>query len=557
MNKYHKLYKALLGKPLSRREFFTRLGLGAAFGTNLMLGSDALAKNFSFKQRQRSRQGQRMHNRAATKAYKSSRTKHINNGEEKDFNFLFNYSKSLPHNSTTGEVDTKVYERYLNALEKRDFLALENIATGFRPLENPQAGLVLPLDGMDHQTMKIPPAPRVDSAENSAEMIELYWQALCRDIPFSDYETDTTVGKAIDELNTIGGYTGPTLGGQVTPKSVFRGSYAGDLAGPYISQFLLQDISFGSHLIQQKLSRIYPAGSDSMKTFDDWLFVQQGNNFKNDPTYDSTARYIRNGRDLASYVYEDELFQPYLNATAWMLDKEVRFDSGNPYHRLSATSGYITFGPKRILVMVCEVALLALQAMFFQKWMVHRRQRPEEFGGRIHQHVSGSMNYPMIHDDVLNSNALADVFSDNGTYFLPQVYREGSPTHPSYGAGHATVAGACVTILKAFFDESYPVDDPVVANADGTALENYTAGDRNLLTVGGELNKLAANIAIGRNWAGIHWRSDYVESLKLGERVAIRMLRMQAMQYPERHTFNFHRFDGSHVSIEGRGFAKT
>jgi hypothetical protein len=35
---------------------------------------------------------------------------------------------------------------------------------------------------------------------------------------------------------------------------------------------------------------------------------------------------------------------------------------------------------------------------------------------------------------------------------LPMAFQEGSPMHPSYGAGHATVAGACVTILKAFFD---------------------------------------------------------------------------------------------------------
>lgn len=41
-----------------------------------------------------------------------------------------------------------------------------------------------------------------------------------------------------------------------------------------------------------------------------------------------------------------------------------------------------------------------------------------------------------------------------GTYFLPMAFPEGSPTHPSYGSGHATVAGACTTILKAFFDES-------------------------------------------------------------------------------------------------------
>ncbi len=33
---------------------------------------------------------------------------------------------------------------------------------------------------------------------------------------------------------------------------------------------------------------------------------------------------------------------------------------------------------------------------------------------------------------------------------LPMAFQEGSPMHPSYGAGHATVAGACVTILKAY-----------------------------------------------------------------------------------------------------------
>ena len=37
---------------------------------------------------------------------------------------------------------------------------------------------------------------------------------------------------------------------------------------------------------------------------------------------------------------------------------------------------------------------------------------------------------------------------------LPVAFQEGSPMHPAYGAGHATVAGACVTILKAFFDTS-------------------------------------------------------------------------------------------------------
>ena len=38
--------------------------------------------------------------------------------------------------------------------------------------------------------------------------------------------------------------------------------------------------------------------------------------------------------------------------------------------------------------------------------------------------------------------------------------------HLAYGAGHGTVAGACVKILKAWFDENAVIADPVQANVD-------------------------------------------------------------------------------------------
>ena len=105
----------------------------------------------------------------------------------------------------------------------------------------------------------------------------------------------------------------------------------------------------------------------------------------------------------------------------------------------------------------------------------------------------------------------------NGTYFLPMAFPEGSPMHPAYGAGHATVAGACVTILKAFFDTSCvlaenggtvsfkrqgagdvpvlfrapPIVSPAPANA---TLVASTPAD--FLTLEGELNKLAANLSL-------------------------------------------------------------
>ena len=36
------------------------------------------------------------------------------------------------------------------------------------------------------------------------------------------------------------------------------------------------------------------------------------------------------------------------------------------------------------------------------------------------------------------------------TYLLGLTYPEGSPLHPSYPSGHATLAGACITVIKAF-----------------------------------------------------------------------------------------------------------
>src|SRR5204863_3707281 len=118
---------------------------------------------------------------------------------------------------------------------------------------------------------------------------------------------------------------------------------------------------------------------------------------------------------------------------------------------------------------------------------------------------------------------------------------------PSCAAGHATVAGACITILKAWFPESYVIQNPVVAAPDGLSLLPYSGPP---LTVGGELNKLASNIATGRNIAGAHWRSDAAESLKLGEAMAISVLRDQRLTYNEEFAgFSLTKFDGTQITV--------
>jgi hypothetical protein len=112
------------------------------------------------------------------------------------------------------------------------------------------------------------------------------------------------------------------------------------------------------------------------------------------------------------------------------------------------------------------------------------------------------------------------------------------------------VAGASATILKALFDDTYVIPNPVVPSPDGQTLLPYTGPDAGSLTVGGELNKMAANIAMARNFAGIHWRTDYASSLGLGEDVAIRMLMDMKLTYNEDFQgFTFTKFDGSRITV--------
>jgi PAP2 superfamily len=130
------------------------------------------------------------------------------------------------------------------------------------------------------------------------------------------------------------------------------------------------------------------------------------------------------------------------------------------------------------------------------------------------------------------------------------VYPEASPLHPSYPSGHATIAGACVTIFKAWFDESFVIQNPVIPNATGTVLIDYVAPPGEpALTVGNELDKLASNIAIGRNIAGVHYRSDYLQGLLLGEQVAIGLLEEQKATYNENFSFTLRRFNGTAITI--------
>jgi len=73
-------------------------------------------------------------------------------------------------------------------------------------------------------------------------------------------------------------------------------------------------------------------------------------------------------------------------------------------------------------------------------------------------------------------------------------------------------------------------------------------------TIGAELDKLAFNVAMGRDWAGIHYRSDAEQGIKLGEDVAISILQDLVQTFTEDFAgFEFTRVDGGYVRITPNG----
>jgi len=482
---------------------------------------------------------------AAKMARERTLVTQIGNGDDDLYpNKIGSYSKALPHNNL-GEVDLAAYQTLVNARESFDPGNWENVILGLgRKLTSPQAGLAMDLEGPDSHHVKLPPAPAFASAEEAGEEVELYWKALARDVPFSEYATSPLIARACADISKLSDFRGPKKNGAVTPETIFRVDFAGDLEGPWVSQFLLQDFYMGANFVSQKMKTSL-AGVDYMTSYQDWLDVQNGLDPAANIRHDPVPRYMHSLRDAGEWVHVDALYQAYLHACLILLGQGTPIDPGLPLYDSKVQAGFAQCGGPHILSLVTEVATRALKAVWYQKWFVHHRLRPEEYGGHVHNHMTHAANYD-LHPDVVNSKAVQETFSKYGTYLLPMAFPEGSPTHPSYGSGHSTVAGACITALKAFFDETAIVKNPVVANSDGTALVPYQGPP---LTVLGELNKVALNVALGRNAAGVHWRTDAVNSMILGEEITIGILQEQKVTYNDNVEMSLTKLDGTKITI--------
>jgi hypothetical protein len=589
---------------------------------------------------------------------------HNSNGDEQAFadrSFIGSFNKGLPRQSGGGAgseflpVDDE-FLRFRRSTHTSNFFAgpdvpqlgpyngtwrVANNDTGLRGWEAPESGQTLEPHGPDSHSVTMAAAPQLESDQLAFEIAEVYWLALLRDVPLTEFNdnpqgltsgcgasNDATIADAVADLNAmayaIGGFKEAAAeaagiysrsrqtdeNGALTPGNIFRGATPGDLRGPYLSQFMLLGapqpaggaqaasipairsgkIGYGAQTISQKFQP-HLACLDHMTDRQSFLDVQEGARVGGN-LFESGARFITTPRDMATYVHYDALYQAYLNACLMLLGFRAPVDPGIAAHNnlnapvgsdlRNVTEGFALFGGPHVLNLVTEVATRALKAVRYQKFNVHCRLRPEAVGGVIEFNPHGvgaalqgklSANlqtrvraWNRFQNSQANFNQRTGLDAtkvtgagivDEESLLLPMAFSEGSPMHPAYGAGHATVAGACVTMLKAFFDtdavfvrDRQPAPDAIriipradyeadttrykpisyVASANGASLTQFNLDEP--LTVGDELNKLAANISIARNMAGVHFYTDYIDSLIMGEEVAIRTLSESFSAFP-------------------------
>jgi hypothetical protein len=509
---------------------------------------------------------------ATKEAVATGSVSHTPNTDLTDFpDGLGTYTKGLKQMSP-GIVDPTTFDQFLKACgvrtgspgDLRDFEKAKIKRGGVALLNGPLGAFALQLVGKDSRgfgdsVVQTPPA--LGSPEYAIELVELYWASLLRDVPFTEYATNATAQAAAQELSNLvaahpGKYAGPLDGTKkVTPDLLFRGGFnahpaffQGETVGPYLSQFCLLPTFLGRVPLDQKIKTL-AAGKDFMTTLGEWENIQNGVGPSEVAVFDDHHRYMHTGRDSAAYTQADELYQGYLIAYLVCSTLGIKANPHSPYvTTFKNEKAFGTFGGPDITATLGAVARAAINAVWYQKWAVHLRHRPESGGGIVQLLKNNLLNATDKaklgnFDIVLNSAALNLSNIRNGSYLLSQAFPEGSPTHPAYPTGHGTVAGACITVLKFFLHGDDAITNPVVPSADGLYLEPYSGPGQ--LTVNGELHKLAHNISFGHGiHAGIHWRSDTDASLLLGEAVAISFLEDQMWTYEERFDIPITKMDG-------------
>lgn len=465
----------------------------------------------------------------------------------------FQFAKTLEHDSTT-YMPTKAHADLLRIATSFEAPAgaIQNIvqsSSNTRKLEGLYSGIHKRLRaGAPLGTLTTPGFHEVDSLAGLCDMIENYWGNIMASKPFNSYSAPSAaVDAAVSELTTCADYTNAFFGPTPSAQNLFRGTFPGESIGPYVSQFLILPFNLGN-TASDNIVRSYEFQL-TQKTASEWLKIQNGEVPKS--AINDGMKYIFDGKSLGAAVHGDALFQMYYTGALIGLQNGIALTNQLP--DMTVSSAWKEGGPPDLFFHISSVSGGALRHSWVTKFHDHLKIRPEVMAMRMAQitdpaydsTVRASLRAIMDNDFLTKMEDFAETRKyassvdntmdpDNQTLtasdsfpLLAGLYPEISPTHPAFPAGHAVVAGACTTVMKAMFvthDENneplpWPSTSTPKTSDDGTTLRDVTEP----ITIVGELNKLAQNMEFGRFFAQVHYRSD-ANGILLGEEYAISYL---------------------------------
>jgi len=512
----------------------------------------------------------------------------------------FSFSYALPHDEGHGWPrcdDVDAYTRAATCPSTSTLDALSRVPGATKRLE----GLVDAANAAAHATRgrdadvptDVPRFAPVGSSTFAYDLAEAYAMAHLRDVPLDALGTSGTASYAEAERvlgDFLRRFAAAPLG--LRPETLFRCPdtlFAPECrAGPYVSQLLFADVFDGYSLRDRRF--LYERDTANLTVRARLLDVHRGfettRAIARDGNGQAEARYVHSGRVLGSIVHGEPPFKHYYDAALasvallgpWIEEVGTPAVDGVRHPAVAAST---TAGQDDLLTSVAEVTLRALRQSYAYKWLSHRKMRPDQAAMRLDTfRRADALGAPAraARDATALAATLVDQFFGDSTvkaafmeeladanaaragernYLLASLYE--GPGHPSSTHGHAVVAGAATTVLKAMLTTTHPTTDAPLhfgttgaealgrfvnvrtATTDGASVTSADLSEetRRTMTLEGELDKLAHNLGAGRNWAGVHFRTELEYSLALGEAVGVAYLRDKVCEYRVARTNSF------------------
>lgn len=436
----------------------------------------------------------------------------------------------------------------------------------------------------------VPDAPRVSAPELAAEMAEIFALSLLRKCSLADLHdphcavwvdgtTRFTLHELLCEMRSLAWYDSSralpgrdTLSeeaehrralrwnadGQLTLRTLFRCGVA--LRG----EVGLSSLWRSDHAVSKPDPVRRPPRDDApMSAWLDWCERHSGAGLRL-PGQPMRRPHVGTLEAMSEDLHRMPAARPFYNAVLAALARGAALDQG------LVGSGFSWRG-NRLMSLMAEAETRACRAILSQTHAADRLPRPAVTSARMtvwlarEERGSGGDTalYRTAAEELAEAapNLLYWVSRANkalgqgaarfgGGLFLPLVEPQGHALNPADCATHMAVAGALATLLKAVFDTSRRTQlQPVGVFGPGVAL-------------GEEADRMVSNIALSRVVSGGYHPAENVQQMRLGQSIALQILR-EALEVDNRSAvLSLNDFDGRELRLEahprvfGRGFAE-